>query len=218
MSIVDYIMRVVTILSMSVTIVYVQENESTDVEEDYPPILLRKEHYYEEVLNKAVIIEDIEISEPVVESSVEKSEIIQPQWQQPCATSSVKSYMDYKAITLVESKQYQYIHNNMAIENGLLYEGDYIGVALGSWWGDIGSKWTIELDSGIILKVVKVDEKSDNHTRNGCEHISDGSAIEIVIDSNTIPSSWWGNNGLVFNGNFNNSELFKGNILKVSRH
>lgn len=135
----------------------------------------------------------------------------------PCSTSNVKTYMDYKAITMVGSKQYQYIQNNMTISNGLLYDGDYIGVALGSWWGDIGSKWTIELDTGIILKVVKVDEKADAHTYNGCQHRNDTSVIEFVIDSNTIPNDWWGANGLVFNGNFNNNEMFNGNILRISR-
>ena len=152
---------------------------------------------------------------------VEEEFIDEPQetinWMMPCSTSNVKTYMDYKAITMVGSKQYQYIQNNMTISNGLLYDGDYIGVALGSWWGDIGSKWTIELDTGIILKVVKVDEKADAHTYNGCQHRNDTSVIEFVIDSNTIPNDWWGANGLVFNGNFNNNEMFNGNILRISR-
>lgn len=153
----------------------------------------------------------------VVEEEVTEEPQQQLNWMMPCSTSNVKTYMDYKAITMVGSKQYQYIQNNMTISNGLLYDGDYIGVALGSWWGDIGSKWTIELDTGILLNVVKVDEKANAHTYSGCQHRNDSSVIEFVIDSNTVPSEWWGGNGLVFNGNFNNSELFNGNILRVSR-
>lgn len=168
---------------------------------------------------------DYELSyDDLVEEEVEvvEEEVIdEPQeqldWMMPCSTSSVKTYMDYTAITMVGSKQYQYIQNNMYISNGLLYDDDHIGVALGSWWGDIGSKWTIELDTGIILKVVKVDEKADAHTYNGCGHVSDSSVIEFVIDSQTIPQEWWGANGLVFNGNFNNSEIFNGNILRIAK-
>lgn len=139
-------------------------------------------------------------------------------WEIPCSTSSVKTYMDYRAITLTSSAQYQYIQNHMEIKDGLLYSEDgYIGVALGSWWGDIGDKWIIELDTGITLKVVKVDEKADRHVNDGCQHKKDNSVIEFVIDTDTVPSDWWGGNGYVFNGNFNNSNLFKGNIHKVKR-
>lgn len=152
---------------------------------------------------------EVEIIPPVVN---------EVDWEIPCSTSSVKTYMDYRAITLTSSAQYQYIQNHMTIKDGLLYSEDgYIGVALGSWWGDIGDKWVIELDTGITLKVVKVDEKADRHVNDGCEHKKDHSVIEFVIDTHSIPSEWWGGNGYVFNGNFNNSNLFKGNINKVKR-
>ena len=139
-------------------------------------------------------------------------------WQYVCNMSSTKTYMDYKAITNRSSKQYKYIQENMEIRNGLLYDKDgSIGVALGSWWGDIGSKWTIELSNGQIYDVVKIDEKADRHTINGCQHISDGSVIEFVIDSKTIPANWWGGNGLVWNGNFNNYQKFNGSITRIGK-
>lgn len=156
------------------------------------------------------VVETLETHTPIpFEEEVE--------WLKPCATSNVKSYMDYRAITNTQSKQYQYIQKHITIKEGLLYEGEYIGVALGSWWGNIGAKWVIELDTGIQLKVVKLDEKADRHVINGCQHKKDTSVIEFVVDSNSVPSSWWGNNGLILNGNFNNSELFKGSIKKISR-
>lgn len=181
--------------------------------EDIPPYIIEKEVEDEKTIEE--LIQDYEL---IVEDSVEEPQIVDEiLWESPCGTSSTKSYMDYKEITLVTSAQYQYIRNNMYISNGLLYEGDYIGVALGSWWGGIGSKWTIELDTGVVLKVVKIDEKSDAHTYNGCGHISDGSVIEIVVDSETIPREWLGSNGYILNGNFNNLDMFRGNILRVSR-
>lgn len=139
-------------------------------------------------------------------------------WESACGNSSTKTYMDYRAITNRDSAQYKYIQSNMTIRDGLLYDVDgSIGVALGSWWGAIGTKWTVELSNGQIYDIVKIDEKSDNHTINGCRHIGDGSVIEFVIDTNTVPSNWWGSNGLVFNGNFNNSPQFNGEIVRIGK-
>jgi len=135
-----------------------------------------------------------------------------------CSTSSVKSYMSYKAITNKSSKQWQYIHTNMQIsEKGILETTDeFMGVALGSYFGEIGSKYIFTLDTGVILKVVKVDEKSDRDTNNGCEHKVDNSVIEFVIDTEqAIKYFSKGSNGLVLNGNFNNSNFFKGNIESI---
>ncbi len=142
----------------------------------------------------------------------------QIEWQHACGTSSTKTYMDYRMITNRDSQQYKYIQNRMEARNGLLYDTDgSIGVALGSWWGKIGSKWTVELSNGEVYDVVKIDEKADNHTINGCQHIGDGSVIEFVIDTHTVPNSWWGGNGLVWNGNFNNYHKFKGNIQRIGK-
>lgn len=137
-----------------------------------------------------------------------------------CALGDTKSYMDYRAITNTSSKQYWYIRNNMSISstNGFLYDKDgFIGVALGSFYGSIGSRYYFTLDSGVILPVVKIDEKADKDTdSNGCYHLSDGSVIEFVIDSD-IANEYYGyyNNGLVLQGNFSNYELYKGSIVKV---
>lgn len=146
---------------------------------------------------------------------VEKEEVA---WEYACGTSSTKTYMDYRAITNRESQQYKYIQNNMEVRNGLLYDTDgSIGVALGSWWGAIGSKWTVELSNGEVYDIVKIDEKANHHTIGGCHHIGDGSVIEFVIDTQTIPIEWWGGNGLVFNGNFNNSPQFNGEIVRIGK-
>jgi len=124
--------------------------------------------------------------------------------------------MDYRRITNKSSKQYKYIKDNMKVaENGLLYDNQgYIGVALGSHFGDIGNKFVITLDTGIVLKVVKVEAKDDKHTNNGCEQKYDGSLIEFVIDSENT-TYWLGSNGYILNGNFNNHKDFKGNIERV---
>jgi hypothetical protein len=135
-----------------------------------------------------------------------------------CSNSQSKTYMSYQAITNTRSSQYKYIKANMTVnEKGLLVDKDgYIGVALGSYFGDIGRRYTITLDTGIILKVVKVEAKADNHTVNGCYQKWDKSVIEFVIDTKKAGNYYGrGSNGYIANGNFNNIKEFKGKIIKI---
>lgn len=133
-----------------------------------------------------------------------------------CSNSSVKTYMDYKKITNKSSKQWQFIHNSgqINIVNGYLMSGEYIGVALGSYFGEIGSKFIFTLEDGKEIKVIKVEEKADAHTINGCQQRWDNSVIEFVIDSDYFPKA---KNGYVYSGNFNNLEQFKGKIIKIEK-
>lgn len=173
------------------------------------------------VLDKSIVeVVAIQVSENYNQvSSVEEEEIIEEEEvvervNYSCSSSSVKTYMDYRAITNTSSNQYRYIRDYMNVsEDGFLYdENGYIGVALGSHFGSIGSKWEIVLDTGITFKVVKIDEKADRHVNNGCQHKEDGSVIEFVIDSSKFKKS---SNGYVYSGNFNNNPNFKGKISAV---
>ncbi len=138
-----------------------------------------------------------------------------------CSVSSTKTYMDYRAITSKTSNQYRYIQANMTIDEatGFLVDSDgFIGVALGSYYGEIGTRYYITLDTGVVLPVVKVEEKADGDTTGGCYNSSDGSVIEFVIDTDyAAASETFGisGNGLISSGNYNNVELFSGEIAKV---
>lgn len=145
-----------------------------------------------------------------IENGINKMEI------KVCSNSSVKTYMDYKKITNKSSKQWQFIHNSgqINIVNGYLMSGEYIGVALGSYFGEIGSRFIFTLEDGKEIKVIKVEEKADAHTINGCQQKWDNSVIEFVIDSDYFPKA---NNGYVYSGNFNNLEQFKGKIIKIEK-
>ena len=162
-------------------------------------------------------IETLKVEEPK-EVKKETKEENKPKLENVpvCSTSSVKSYMEYRKITNKDSKQWKYINISGKIknENGYLMEGEYIGVALGSYFGEIGTKYIFTLDTGKRIKVVKVEEKSDNDTINGCYQKYDKSVIEFVIDTHEFDKS---KNGYVYNGNFNNLERFKGNITKIER-
>lgn len=124
--------------------------------------------------------------------------------------------MDYRAITNTSSKQYKLIHSN-SIEvgnDGLLYSGEYIGVALGSKFGKIGDKFLITLNDGKQFKAIKVDEKSDAHTVGGCHHASDGSVIEFVIDIDLAKQNY---SKAIIMGNFDYIDKFNGNVVRIER-
>lgn len=139
-----------------------------------------------------------------------------------CALSSAKTYMDYRAITLVSSRQYQFIHNNLNVDKktGFLYDDEgFIAVALGSYYGVVGDRYYFTLDSGVVLPLVKAEHKADEDTDySGCYQKYDKSIMEFVIDSD-YASSYFGSrgNGLVLNGNYNNYSLFSGNIVKIEK-
>lgn len=136
-----------------------------------------------------------------------------------CSTSATKTYMSYKAVTSTRSKQYRFIHSEMTVDEvtGLLYDEDgFIGVALGSSFGEIGTRYYFTLDTGIVLPVVKVDAKASVDAPNGCSHSKDASVIEFVIDSEIAGEFFGvGGNGLVNHGNFNNDDRLRGKIEKI---
>ena len=130
--------------------------------------------------------------------------------------------MDYRMTTVVLSRQYQFIHNELTVNKntGFLYDKDgFIACALGSFYGEIGDRFYFTLDTGIVLPLVKAEEKADEDTdAMGCYHLIDTSIIEFVIDSDYAGEYFFSNgNGLVLNGNYNNYWLFKGDIEKVEK-
>lgn len=139
-----------------------------------------------------------------------------------CSSSSTKTYMDYRATTARASRQYQFMHNEMTVDEttGFLYDEDgFIGVALGSYYGEIGDRYYFTLDSGIVLPLVKCEEKADEDTdESGCYHLSDSSVMEFVIDKD-YALNYFGrlSNDYVLNGNYNNYSLFNGSIVKVEK-
>ena len=129
-----------------------------------------------------------------------------------CHYGTNKTYMDYRSLNM-NSNQYKLL-STLATKDGFFYDQDgYMAVALGSYFGELGSRYEFELDTGIVLKVIKVDEKADRHTYDGCQQRWDKSVVEFIIDSEKI-KYWWGTQ-YVLNGNFNNHEDFKGDIVRI---
>lgn len=104
-------------------------------------------------------------------------------------------------------------------ERGLYQTEDgYLAVALGDFYGSVGDKFRVTLDTGIVLKVIRADTKADSNVVNQCYHKEDGSILEFIIDTPTALSYYGTTNGLVANGNFNNIDEFKGNIIKIEKY
>ncbi len=170
-------------------------------------------------------VEELDTTADILDVNVLKDyqKVYQSEDYGVCSVSSTKTYMDYRAITAKGSTQYRYIQANMTIDEatGFLVDDDgFIGVALGSYYGVIGDRYYITLESGVVLPVVKVEEKADGDTVGGCSHSSDGSVIEFVIDTDYAADSELFNrtgNGLINSGNYNNYDLFKGEIVKVEK-
>ena len=131
-----------------------------------------------------------------------------------CSPNSKKTFMDYRTITNSASKQYDLIYNHMTVgSDGLLRDNDgFIGVALGSYYGEVGDRFIIELNGEREVKVIKIDEKSNDHTINGCYQKWDGSVMEIVVDTNLIGASYYEAKTM---GDFDYSDLFNGQITNT---
>ena len=138
-----------------------------------------------------------------------------------CASHEGKTYEDYRMITDETSKQYQLIQKRLKVDpkTGLLYDRDgFLAVALGYTFGEVGTRYYFTLDSGIVLPLIKTDEKDPKDASNGCEVDINGTVIEFVLDSD-IALNYFGtiSNGLILDGNLNNSPYFKGSIQRIER-
>ncbi len=139
-----------------------------------------------------------------------------------CSLNTAKTYMDYRMTTLVSSRQYQFLNYECTVdtETGFLYDEEgFIAVALGSYYGEIGDRFYFTLDSGVVLPLVKGEEKDDGDTNStNCFQKWDGSVIEFVISDEYAANYFGANgNGYVLDGNYNNYSLFQGSIAKVER-
>ncbi|MBQ9328242.1 MAG: hypothetical protein IJ225_06870 [Solobacterium sp.] len=138
-----------------------------------------------------------------------------------CADSEDITYEDYRKIDDETSRQYALIHNELKVDGktGFLYDRDgFLACALGYQFGEVGTRYYVTLESGIVLPLIKTDEKDPKDASDGCKVDINGSVIEFVIDSE-IALEYFGTitNGLVLDGNYNNSPYFEGKIIQIER-
>lgn len=138
-----------------------------------------------------------------------------------CAESDGKTYEDYRMITDETSDQYKLIHSKLKVDKktGFLYDKDgFLAAALGYQFGPVGTRYYFTLDTGIVLPLIKTDEKDPKDASDGCAVDINGTVIEFVIDADAALKHFGTiTNGLVLDGNYNNSPDFAGSIVKIER-
>lgn len=119
--------------------------------------------------------------------------------------------MDYRMVTDTTSTQYGLIQQMTVQANGLLVDSENrIGIALGSYYGVAGDKFTITMTNGYTFKAIMIDEKADMHTVNGC-YDQDGAIIEFVVDVERIDQR------VQTSGTFESLKQFNGTIAKIEK-
>lgn len=133
-------------------------------------------------------------------ASLHESEYAMPQDEQeeqtdPCETQIIetpahtarKPWMDYRAVTDTSSVQYELLSRSWHADNGLLYVDGCLCVALGSKWGEVGTRYTFRMSTGDEIPVIKCDEKQDIHTAGGEGWTGeDGHLIEMIVDTDCL--------------------------------
>ena len=98
--------------------------------------------------------------------------------------TSMKTYMDYRAITDRESVQYMVQQECYTDDDGLRrYKGDEYVVAVGSKIADVGDYITVELSTGEVLDCIVGDSKGDRWWHK----CSKGhNVVEFIVDVDTL--------------------------------
>lgn len=98
--------------------------------------------------------------------------------------SSTKPYMDYRAITDTTSKQYALLQTAYSDCNGLIMIDGCYAVAMGKWFGEVGTKYKVTFDDGKEIHIIKADEKQTAHTyENNDMYGLNGHVLEMLVDT-----------------------------------
>ncbi len=136
--------------------------------------------------------EKIQVENKLAKAEEELNNVTFARSMTVCEHGERKSFMDFRAITNVESTQYklqQLAHTgNYGIRQ---YQGYYL-VAMGSKYAkNIGDRYLLILENGMSVPVMIGDVKQDIHTYNqeGCVGANNKDIVEFIYDgqSNKVP-------------------------------
>lgn len=137
-------------------------------------------------------------------------------WLKPTDGSHLKYYEDYRMITDRTSKQWKFQQRNDVQEDYrgfLMQDGEWYAVALGSYFGKVGTKYIFTMSTGKTIKTVKGDYKANRDTCKDNYLSYNGHILEFMINTD---SSWMIENGII-RMNFQHYRPFKGKIIKIER-
>lgn len=127
-------------------------------------------------------------------------------------SNTFKSYMDYRCITTKSSPQYKLQHDEAYTDSrtGIRMVNERYCIALGSYYATrIGTKVDLVMKSGKIIKCILADQKADEDTVNNHKQHPDGSVIEALVDTNSLPQE------VKRMGDISYVNPFKGSIKKI---
>lgn len=126
--------------------------------------------------------------------------------------SNTKPYMDYRAITDTSSNQYALLLSSYTDDNGLVMIDGCYAVALGKWFGEVGSKYKVTFDNGNEICIIKADEKQTAHTyENNDMYGLNGHVIEMLVDTDKLDDT------AKYTGNCDYIKAVSGTITKIER-
>lgn len=93
-------------------------------------------------------------------------------------------------ITNEKSRQYKILHSNQCYVNvnGIYHYDDYVCVALGSNFGDVGDKLILHYENGQSLKVIITDWLGKDITSNNCHTDDKLHLMEVLCDLDKFKS------------------------------
>lgn len=102
------------------------------------------------------------------------------------SNSACKPWMDYRAVTDTASTQWAIISQAYHRDDGLLELNGCILVALGSYWGPVGTTYRAVI-GGREVYLMKGDAKQDQHTYGGYGYEGqNGHLIEVIVDTDHL--------------------------------
>ena len=125
------------------------------------------------------------------------------------APGTFKSFMDGCCITDDTSEAYWQIRKMYPDENGIYSEGPYKGIAMASYYGKVGDKFKITLESGESLLAVMTDIKAPEDIDENYSCKINGSLIEFVVATEWLPEE------AIISGSLD--YLYPGQIIKIEK-
>lgn len=106
------------------------------------------------------------------------------------SNNSIKSYMDYGKITLKSSNQYKLQESAYTGNYGIRMVNGRYCIAVGSYYTTkIGTYLDVVLENGEVICGILAECKDDKDTDSTNRIHSDGSAIEFVVDEQSLNST-----------------------------
>lgn len=122
-----------------------------------------------------------------------------------CSMNTFKSWMDFRSITYVPSKQYYIQSKSITNDDGVRELNGRLTIAMAEQYGPVGTEYDITFEDGQTIEAVIGDIKANT----GCTH-PDGSLIEFIVDKNLISKD------IRIGGNVD--ELYQGSIILMVRN